>query len=603
MRSAVSGAVAALLLLAPAAAADPAGKSTIDETIRAASGSGYVALERGPGEDYRVRRHPSARAGSGRDDSRRSLAFFGQLTDPQIADEMSPARVDFLDAAGGQIKSSWRPQEAVGLQVFDQVVRNVNANRTSEVRDGRGKRAKLRFAITTGDLADNQQLNETRWFKTVLDGGQVDPFSGKAISATNPCATDPSIAAALNAAVAARQYTGVADYDDYPGLEARYGGYWDPDVAPPGGPYAAFPRYPGLLERAQQPFTAAGLDVPWYTARGNHDGLVQGNAPASQDLFRSIATGCLKVFPSAALDPAMFSGADEDEAFRRIGDPAFISTLLAGARPVPPDPDRRILSTVEYKQVLGGASGYRNVDAAERRASDGNATYYAFRPRAGVELISLDTVAEGGGSTGNLDHPQYRWLEKQLRAAEQAGRLVIAYGHHTLATMNNVRNDEAAGSCSPAPKPGCDADPRRSTPLHRGTQGPASVRALFLKYPNLVAYVAGHTHDNRIDLFREGRGGFWQINTASHADTPQQSRLIEVMDNRDGTLSLFATVLDHAAPIAAPAPGTAAAAFTDAQLASLSRVLAWNDPQAERGARGRPQDRNVELLLPDPRLR
>ena len=517
---------------------------------------------------------------------------------------MSPARVDFLDAAGGQIKSSWRPQEAVGLQVFDQVVRNVNANRTSEIRDGSGKRAKLGFVVTTGDLADNQQLNETRWFKTVLDGGTVDPFSGKAISATNPCATDANTVAALNAAVAARQYTGVADYDDYPGVPGeRYNGFWDPDVAPGGGAYAAFPRYPGFLERAQQPFTAAGLDVPWYIARGNHDGLVQGNAPASVDLFRTIATGCLKVFPSATLDPAAFSGADEDEAFRRIGDPAFIQTLLAGAKTVPPDPDRRILSTTEYKDEIGGSHGYRHVEAAERKASEENATYYAFRPRNGVELISLDTVAEGGGSTGNLDHPQYQWLERKLKAAKKAKRLVIAYGHHTLATMSNSRKDEDAGSCAPTPKPGCDADPRRSSPIHRGTTGAASVRALLLRYPNVVAYVAGHTHDNRIDLIKRGRGGFWQINTASHADTPQQSRLIEVMDNCDGTLSLFTTVLDHAAPIAAPAPGTAAAGFTETQLASVSRVLAWNDPQAERGARGRTLDRNMELVLRDPRLR
>ncbi len=603
MRSAVLGALA-LLLAAPVAAADPAGRSTTDETIRAASGSGYVALARASGEDHGIRRHPSARAAKDRDETRRSLAFFGQLTDPQIADEMSPARVDFLDAAGGQIKSSWRPQEAVGLQVFDQVVRNVNANRTSEIRDGSGKRAKLGFVVTTGDLADNQQLNETRWFKTVLDGGTVDPFSGKAISATNPCATDANTVAALNAAVAARQYTGVADYDDYPGVPGeRYNGFWDPDVAPGGGAYAAFPRYPGFLERAQQPFTAAGLDVPWYIARGNHDGLVQGNAPASVDLFRTIATGCLKVFPSATLDPAAFSGADEDEAFRRIGDPAFIQTLLAGAKTVPPDPDRRILSTTEYKDEIGGSHGYRHVEAAERKASEENATYYAFRPRNGVELISLDTVAEGGGSTGNLDHPQYQWLERKLKAAKKAKRLVIAYGHHTLATMSNSRKDEDAGSCAPTPKPGCDADPRRSSPIHRGTTGAASVRALLLRYPNVVAYVAGHTHDNRIDLIKRGRGGFWQINTASHADTPQQSRLIEVMDNCDGTLSLFTTVLDHAAPIAAPAPGTAAAGFTETQLASVSRVLAWNDPQAERGARGRTLDRNMELVLRDPRLR
>ncbi len=35
------------------------------------------------------------------------------------------------------------------------------------------------FALTTGDLADNQQLNETRWFRTVLDGGHGRPVLGQ----------------------------------------------------------------------------------------------------------------------------------------------------------------------------------------------------------------------------------------------------------------------------------------------------------------------------------------------------------------------------------------------------------------------------------------
>jgi metallophosphoesterase (TIGR03767 family) len=603
-RSAVHGALAltcVLPLCAPVALADPAGKSTTDETIRPVAGSGYVGLEAKGGESYTVRTPPSLKAASNRAGKRTSLAFFGQLTDPQIADEMSPARVDFLDPAGNAISSSWRPQEALGLQVFDQIVRNVNANRTSEVKTKGGKRSKLGFVITTGDLADNQQLNETRWFKGVLDGGTIDPFSGKPVSATNPCSGTADEINALNAAVATRQYTGLADYDDYRGAPAdRFGGFWDPDEAAPGGGlYAAFPRYPGLLERAQNRFTAEGLKVPWYIARGNHDGLVQGNAPASVDLFRAIAAGCLKVFPSPSVDPAQFANADESTAFAQIADPSYVAALLGGARKVPPDPDRRILSTTEYKAEVGAKHGYRYVDAAERKASKNVATYYSFRPRKGVELISLDTVAEGGGSTGNLDDPQFKWLEKTLKSAEKAGRLVIAYGHHTLATMDNTRTDERAGACSPA-KPGCDADPRKSTPLHRGTKGAKTVRDLFLKYPNVIAYVAGHTHENRVDLYRKGKSGFWQINTASHADWPQQSRLIEVMDNQDGTLSLFNTVLDQAGPIAAPAPGTPAAGFTNAQLGGLSRVLAWNDPQQGDQA-GRKQDRNVELVLRDPR--
>jgi metallophosphoesterase (TIGR03767 family) len=603
-RSAVHGALAlAFLLAAPVAFADPAGKSTTSETIRPAGGAGFVALERRPGEKHAIRRHPSARPSADRARQRRSLAFFAQLTDPQIADEMSPARVDFLDAAGNALSSSWRPMEAIGLQVFDQVIRNVNRNRRSELR-ARGGRARLGYAVTTGDLADNQQLNETRWFKGVLDGGRIDPFSGLPInSTTNQCpGADLATVTRLNADVAARRYTGVADYSDYPGVPVdRYSGFWDPDVAPPaGGPYAAFPRYPGFLQRAQATFAAEGLKVPWYISRGNHDGLIQGNAPASTDLFRAIAIGCLKVFPSAAIDPARFANASESEVFEQIADPSFVQTLLAGARMVPPDPARKIISTEEYKKEIGGSHGYRHVARAERRASDGVAAYYSFRPRAGIEMVSLDTVAEGGGQNGNLDHPQYKWLERTLRKAERAGRLVIVYGHHTLGSMSNTRTDEQAGECSP-PETGCDADPRRSTPLHRGLSGRRNVRDLFLKYPNVIAYVAGHTHANRVDLFRKGRGGFWQINTASHIDWPQQSRLIEVMDNRDGTLSLFSTILDHAAPIATPPPGTDAGGFRHDELTSIGRVLAWNDPQNDAGHLGRRRDRNLELVLQDPR--
>ena len=77
------------------------------------------------------------------------------------------------------------------------------------------------------------------------------------------------------------------------------------------------------------------------------------------------------------------------------------------------------------------------------------------------------------------------------------------------------------------------------------------------------------------------------------------------MDNRDGTLSIFGTLIDHAATLATPAPGTPAASFGPEALAALGREFAYNDPQVgvEGGAEGRPQDRNVELLLADPRRR
>ncbi len=135
--------------------------------------------------------------------------------------------------------------------------------------------------------------------------------------------------------------------------------------------------------------------------------------------------------------------------------------------------------------------------------------------------------------------------------------------------------------------------------------GPRSLLALLQRYPGVIAYVAGHEHRNRVTPYfrREGRGGLWEILSASSIDFPGQARLIELMDNRDGTLSVFGTLVDHDAPLRPPPSGTPAAGMTETDLASLSRALAANGPVARfaASARGQRRDRNVELLLRDPR--
>ncbi len=218
-------------------------------------------------------------------------------------------------------------------------------------------------------------------------------------------------------------------------------------------------------------------------------------------------------------------------------------------------------------------------------------------------LISINTVGEGSnlpGSQGNLDDPQFRWLERELRAADARKDLVIVFGHHPIRTLVNSDPDELARPCGdPTSGPGCDGDPRPSRPIHLGPD----VLELFLRHRSVVAFVAGHTHEHHIEAFtREGGGGFWAIETASEVDWPIQSRLLELFDNRDGTLSLFGTVIDHGGRVDTPAPGTDAARFDPETLAAIGRELSFNDPQGGApGGEGRPGDRNVELLLPDPR--
>ena len=124
--------------------------------------------------------------------------------------------------------------------------------------------------------------------------------------------------------------------------------------------------------------------------------------------------------------------------------------------------------------------------------------------------------------------------------------------------------------------------------------------------------MAGHTHRNDLKPWvrRDRRGGFWEINTASHVDWPQQSRLIDMVDNRDGTLSAVRhdprlRRADRRRPRRAPAQQVSA--FSNGNLASISRVLAFNDPQRNSTSNGdgagEKQDRNAEMVLRDPRRR
>lgn len=578
--SLAAAAVLAVAAPAPVVAAPLERTTTSYATIGGDAGAPYSRLTLRPGWKRVVRDDLGAGPRKRRLARRRSLIYFAQLSDFQLADEESPVRAEALDLAGTPFTSAWRPQEALGPFAVDEAIRQVNRFDQSPIRNRTRRRARMALTITTGDSADNQQINEVKWVVRLLEGGRLNPNSGVEGGACG--------ALAGRAGEAAR-YTGVQDDDDV--LES--GRFYDPDR--PSGAFGAWPSYPGLMDRAQVPFEAAGLNRPSYVAFGNHDGTVQGNVHALGALD-AIAKGCIK--------PLSISG---------LSGLGGLLTGPARSIAVPPDPDRGFADRPTYKALhasgqQGDAHGFAFVDRAELQASRGQASYYAFTPKPGLRLISINTVAEGDviNSNGNLDDPQFRWLRREIEAAEVRGQLIILFGHHPIGSLTNRAPDEDAGDCAlrAVTGPGCDLDPRRSRPLRLG----ADLRALALAHPNVIAYVAGHTHENRITAVRRGGdrpGGFWQIETASEIDWPIQSRLLELMDNGDRTLSIFGTLIDHGASLATPAPGTPATSFGPEALAALGREFSYNDPQVgvEEGAEGRPRDRNVELLLPDPRRR
>lgn len=544
--------------------------TTLALTYAPAGDGPYRLLIEAPGWPMLVRALPGADPRPGREDRREVLAVIVHLTDVHVIDTQAPTRVEFLDRDADPpqqsvpFSSAWRAQELLTTQVADAMVRQLR-------RIGRGPVTGRRFdvAVPTGDNIDNQQYNELVWFLRLLDGGgELRPNSG-----------DPDT------------YEGVQDtdplfYDPH---------YWHPDpIDDPRAPdhykrYWGFPDYPGLIEAAITPFTPVGLDVPWYSTYGNHDGLLSGNMPmnAALDAFNQ---GGLKVIsrPAGMTSGDLFNGL-------AAGDPTAVAALLsAPARPVTPDPDRRFITPRDWVQMhldsppQPGPPGHGYTAA---NLEDGT-LYYTFPIAPGVVGISLDTVNRGGYADGSIGARQLAWLEEQLIAlhsryyapdgsevrTDHGDALVVLFSHHNIPTMVN-----------PIPDP--------ALPDDRRILGD-EFEAFLHRFPNVVCWINGHSHMNRVWARPDpsGRtGGFWEINTAAHVDYPEHSRIVEIVDNHDGTLSIFATLVDHAGPARAEvAPDVAA-------LAAISRELALNDPQLDVADKlGAPEDRNVELLVRRP---
>mgnify|MGYP002354186372 CR=1 FL=1 len=210
--------------------------------------------------------------------------------------------------------------------------------------------------------------------------------------------------------------------------------------------------------------------------------------------------------------------------------------------------------------------------------------------------IALDTTHHAGGpngSGGSIGEGQARWLEERLAAhhvrhlapdgtqVRSGGddQLVLVFSHHPPSTMDAT-------------------DPDPDHPTERRLMG-AEVVSILVRYPNVVAWVDGHTHTNGITPHAHPDGltsGFWEVTTASHVDWPQQARVIELVDNHDGTLSLFGTMIEHAASATVDRDSSDVVG-----LAGLARELGMNDAGAGPEAKaGSPADRNVELVLPAP---
>ncbi len=495
---------------------------------------GYRRLTEGPGWPLYVRQELAA-ARSGREGRRSDLACLVQTTDIHISDVQSPARFEYLHPLQ---PPAYRPQEALGTQGAVSLIDAINS-----VAAGPFTGRRFDAVVSTGDNTDNREHIELTWFLRLMSGGEITPNTGAA--------------------------------DRFEGVQALGSSlYYRPELATRDiYKDRGFVQIPGLLQAAMRSHHSPGLNTPWYSVFGNHDDQFLGTVP--NGVLDAMYTSGIKLDLPAS-DPAA-----TELAHTLTTNPSALGPLLSKLRvtgpsfPVTADARRRPFSTQEYvrRHFAPDVRGAGPVGHGFS-APDGP-TWYTFSIAPGVRGIAMNTTNSLGISDGSMSEKQLRWIERKLAAHRD--ELVLVFSHHTSATMTTTL-------------------PNPETPGERQYLG-RDVVAMLKRHRNVIAWVNGHTHRNEMIAHRAGnpKNCFWEINTASHIDFPQLARILEVVDNRDGTLSIFTPLIEANSPYTANEDD-----LSPTGLASLYRELSYNDIHRDDNLLGKPSDRNCELLLTHP---
>lgn len=174
---------------------------------------------------------------------------------------------------------------------------------------------------------------------------------------------------------------------------------------------------------------------------------------------------------------------------------------------------------------------------------------YSFEPKAGqpIKVISLDDTGKamddpprGHYASASLDQERYDWLVSELDKGQAEGKLMIVATHIPIGLR------KADGSLGATFSPASEiTDSALIAKLH--------------SYPNLILWISGHAHRNVITAQlspdpKRPELGFWEVETASLRDFPQQFRRFDIVRNSDNTISIITTCES-----AAVAPGSPAA--------------------------------------------
>ena len=347
------------------------------------------------------------------------------------------------------------------------------------------KQSPFDFGISLGDAVNSSEYLETRWYIDVLDGKLINPSSGAHVGAST------------------------VDY--------------------------------------QKPFQAAGLskDIPWYQTLGNHDHFWMGSfpvVPMLQPTYTSASVfktqDILNPYDPTTYYMGVFDGSNQVGAIINAGPTSEYSSNLT----VEADPDRRALTRTDWMQEFSTSTsspvghGFNLVDPT----LEPGFACYSFVPKSSIPLkvIVLDDTQKEDYDYANihghgyLSQARWDWLKAQLAAGDSAGQLMIIAAHVPISV-------EAVGS-----------------QMDWSSSSAVTLQGLvdeLQSHPNFIMWMSGHRHLNTVKAFvspdaNHPENGFWEVETSSLREFPQEFRTFEVDLNRDYSISIFTTDVDPATP-------------------------------------------------------
>lgn len=472
---------------------------------------------------------------------------FVNLSDSHILDdEASPVITgNYLDPAleppiGNN--SAQRLQEEYTDEVLNAMVKTINACDNDDA---------LELMVATGDLTDNMTLNETRRYIDNLDGvkHQDTAYEKHCGYTTHDSNGNPKLGALPCTPAMQGLFAGPTG-KLVPDTQAATPDANDPTyqlmptrtprqiaetgvASVAGGSHVAAPGLPPSLRCNSNKPTCDNekLAIPHMAVFGNHDGAVRGTVTFQQP------------FQAGAMADGRYFFESQRE---------FINEWF---------------ETKNNPGPVGHGFNYAGARLADD--DDRNDGYYAFSAQ-GVRMIVINTIydgvqdslhqagatnaATGGVVTGNevtnpigaemgvMSTSQYNWLANELATATEP---VLVFSHHPDRSFSERRLGFAAD----------------------GGKTGDQLNNLLGTHGNVLAHIAGHTHENVVRACRPGPGncdiggsggqpnvanGFWRIETASLVDYPQEGRIVEVYELPGGGHALRLTMIapDPTDPVA-----------------------------------------------------